>query len=167
MLNTETQKGRETSTINNLLDERLIVLDADVNNADDCIRLMAARFEEYGYVRAGYGDAVMEREKTHPTGLPGKGINLAIPHTNNELVLKPAVGVILPRNPVKFGMMGSEGFNLECAVILPLVVKDTKQQIGMLKKISKIIGDGELLKRLRNSKSRAEILDCLSSLNNE
>ena len=45
-------------TIGTLLDERLVVLDADVSSAEDCIRLMAGLFEQYGYVQPGYGDAV-------------------------------------------------------------------------------------------------------------
>ena len=55
-------------TIGTLLDERLVVLDADVSSAEDCIRLMAGLFEQYGYVQPGYGDAVAAREKEYPTG---------------------------------------------------------------------------------------------------
>lgn len=151
-------------TIETLLDERLVVLDADVSSAEDCIRLMAGLFEQYGYVQPGYGDAVAAREKEYPTGLPGKGINLAIPHTNNQLVNAPAVGVIIPRRPVEFAMMGMKEKKLSCEVVIPLVVQDTKRQLAMLKKMMKIIQDGELLRRLRDSKDKAEILGCLSSL---
>ena len=151
-------------TIGTLLDERLVVLDADVSSAEDCIRLMAGLFEQYGYVQPGYGDAVAAREKEYPTGLPGKGINLAIPHTNNQLVNAPAVGVIIPRRPVEFAMMGMKEKKLSCEVVIPLVVQDTKRQLAMLKKMKKIIQDGELLRRLRDSKDKAEILGCLSSL---
>ena len=151
-------------TIGTLLDERLVVLDADVSSAEDCIRLMAGLFEQYGYVQPGYGDAVAAREKEYPTGLPGKGINLAIPHTNNQLVNAPAVGVIIPRWPVEFAMMGMKEKKLSCEVVIPLVVQDTKRQLAMLKKMMKIIQDGELLRRLRDSKDKAEILGCLSSL---
>ena len=151
-------------TIGTLLDERLVVLDADVSSAEECIRLMAGLFEQYGYVLPGYGDAVAAREKEYPTGLPGKGINLAIPHTNNQLVNAPAVGVIIPRRPVEFAMMGMKEKKLSCEVVIPLVVQDTKRQLAMLKKMMKIIQDGELLRRLRDSKDKAEILGCLSSL---
>ena len=151
-------------TIGTLLDERLVVLDADVSSAEDCIRLMAGLFEQYGYEQPGYGDAVAAREKEYPTGLPGKGINLAIPHTNNQLVNAPAVGVIIPRRPVEFAMMGMKEKKLSCEVVIPLVVQDTKRQLAMLKKMMKIIQDGELLRRLRDSKDKAEILGCLSSL---
>lgn len=147
-----------------LLDERLVVLDADVDSAEDCIRLMAGLFEEYGYVRPGYGDAVAAREKEYPTGLPGKGINLAIPHTNNLLVNAPAVGVMIPRKPVRFAMMGMKEKTLDCEVVIPLVVQDAKRQLAMLKKMMKIIQDGGLLRKLRDSKDKAEILGCLSSL---
>jgi PTS system galactitol-specific IIA component len=162
-----TQIRKEAASMGTLLDERLIILDADVHSAEDCIRLMAGRFEEYGYVKPGYADAVIEREKSLPTGLPGKEINLAIPHTNNKLVIKPAVGVIIPREPVEFRMMGMKETRLNCKVVLPLVVKDSKQQIGMLKKMMKIIQDNELIKRMNHSKSRTEIRECLSSLEDE
>ena len=150
-----------------MLDERLVLLDADVNSAEDCIRLMAGLFEEHGYVKPGYGDAVVKREEEYPTGLPGKEMNLAIPHTNNLLVNRPAVGVIVPRRPVKFAMMGMKETLLPCELIMPLVVQDSKRQIQMLKKMMKIIQDGALLRRIKDSKDKAEILSCLSSLDEE
>lgn len=148
-----------------LLDERLIILNADVKDAEDCIRLMASSFEELGYVQPGYADAVIQREKTHPTGLPGKGINIAIPHTDNSLVNKPAVGVIVPCRPVEFSMMGMKETKLMCEVVIPLVVKDSKQQIAMLKKMMEVIQNSALLKQIRNSTSKLEVIDCLSILN--
>lgn len=147
-----------------LLDERLVVLDADVRTAEDCIRLMAGLFEQYGYVKPGYGDAVAAREQEYPTGLPGKGINLAIPHTNSLLVSRPAVGVIVPQRPVRFAMMGMKETQLDCELVMPLVIQDSKRQLEMLKKMMKIIQDGPLLRKIRDSKDKAEILSCLSSL---
>lgn len=147
-----------------LLDERLIKLDAEVTTAEDCILLAAGLFETYGYVREGYGQAVVEREQVYPTGLPGKGINIAIPHTNNKLVNAPAVGVIVPRKPVKFCMMGMKETVLDCELILPLVVKDSHQQIEMLKRMMKIIQDGEKLRTIRDSKDKAAIMEQLKSL---
>lgn len=147
-----------------LLDEANVLLDADVETAEDCIRLAGDMFEKNGYVKPGYADAVAAREEEYPTGLPGKGINIAIPHTNNKLVNAPAVGVIIPKKPVTFSMMGMKENKLECEVILPLVVKDSRQQIGMLKQMMKIIQDGELLKKLRDSRDKKEIMELLSSL---
>ena len=150
-----------------LLDENLITMNADVETAEDCIRLAAGLFEKYGYVKPGYGDAVVEREAVYPTGLPGKGINIAIPHTNNTLVNRPAVGVVVPNKPIKFSMMGMKDNVLDCDIILPLVVKDSHQQIDMLKKMMKIIQNSELLMRIKDSRTKEEIIQCLSSLEEE
>ncbi len=147
-----------------LLDERLISIKPEVETAEDCIRLAGELFEEYGYVNAGYADAVINREKEYPTGLPGKTLNIAIPHTNNKLVNKPAVGIVIPPEPVKFAMMGNPDNILECSVIIPLVVKDSHQQIEMLKKMMKIIQDSELLEKIRNSEDKSEIIELLKAL---
>ncbi|HWR31127.1 MAG TPA: PTS sugar transporter subunit IIA [Negativicutes bacterium] len=164
ILNAMDRRKKEVITIGKILDERLIVLGADVHSAEECILLMAALFEKYGYVKPGYGDAVVERERNLPTGLPGKKFNIAIPHTNNEFVIKPAVGVIIPREPVEFKMMGMKDKTLSCEIILPLVVKDSKHQIGMLKKMMNIIQDGELLQSIKESKSSVDVMNCLSTL---
>lgn len=147
-----------------MLDERLILLNADLNTDEECIRTAAGLFEKYGYVLEGYGDAVAKREKEFPTGLPGKEINIAIPHTNNLLVKEAAIGVIIPQKPVKFIMMGTKDQVLECELILPLVIKDPKMQISLLKKLMKVIQNGELLKQIRDSKDKKEIIKCLSFL---
>lgn len=147
-----------------LLNPNLIVLNADVHCANDCIRLMGALFEKHGYVKPGYADAVVAREEEYPTGLPGKSINIAIPHTNNKLVNKPAIGVIVPLRPVTFQMMGTKEQPVQCELVMPLVVKDSKQQLDMLKKMMKIIQNGELLKNIRDSKSKDEIVDYLRIL---
>ncbi len=150
-----------------LLNEELIILDADVSTAEDCIRLMGQKFEELGYVKEGYADAVVEREAVYPTGLPGKLLNIAIPHTNNLLVNKPAVGVIVPKSDIKFCMMGQRENVLDCSLIMPLVIADSKKQITMLKKMMKIIQDGERLQKIKLSKSKSEIIELLSSLEEE
>lgn len=69
-----------------LLDEELVVMDAEVKTAEDCIRLGGTIFYEKGYVKEGYTQAVIDREKVYPTGLPGKGVAIAIPRSEERRV---------------------------------------------------------------------------------
>lgn len=147
-----------------LLNEELMILDADVGTAEECIRLSGQMFLEKGYVKEPYIQAVVDREKEYPTGLPGKEIAIAIPHTGNTYVNMPAVGVIIPKRPVKFCAMGTKDQWCECEVIIPLVIKDSDMQINMLKQMMKIIQNGELLKRIRDSRDKKTILECLKTL---
>ncbi|MBW7572675.1 PTS sugar transporter subunit IIA [Caproiciproducens sp. AGMB10547] len=150
-----------------ILNERFILLNADVKSFEDCIFLMAARFEESGAVQPGYGDAVAEREKTLPTGLRGKGVNLAIPHADGRLVIEPAVGIITPKKPVQCRLMGEPGTAVDCELIMPLAIRDSRQQIGLLKKIMKILNSEQLLEKIRKSESKPEILELLKDLNSD
>ena len=147
-----------------LLDERLIILDADVKTSEEAILLMAGLLEEYGYVRAGYGEMVIEREKTFPTGLPGKTMCIALPHTNPTLVNKAAVGVIVPKEPVPFKMMGGPETELDVKLIMPLVIKDADNQLSLLKAMMAVIQDGELLERIRTSYDKREIIESLHAI---
>lgn len=147
-----------------LLDEELILIDADASTAEECIRLSGTMFFKHGYVKEEYIQAVVDREMVYPTGLPGKEIAIAIPHTNNQFVNKPAVGVIIPKEPIPFCAMGTKDQWLKCEVIIPLVIKDSDMQITMLKQMMKIIQDSEILKKIRDSKDKRVILDCLKTL---
>ncbi|HJF44295.1 PTS sugar transporter subunit IIA [Thermophilibacter provencensis] len=147
-----------------LLDERLVFIDADVHTSEEAIRLMAGRLQECGYVEEGYAEMVIEREKVFPTGLPGKAMSIAIPHTDPTLVNKPAIGVIVPSESVEFDMMGEPGTKLDVKLIMPLVIKNSDQQIELLKAMMHVIQDSERLTKIRASKDRAEILDLLSEL---
>lgn len=147
-----------------LLDERLVFIDADVRTSEEAIRLMAGRLQECGYVEEGYAEMVIEREKVFPTGLPGKAMSIAIPHTDPTLVNRAAIGVIVPKESVEFDMMGEPGTKLDVKLIMPLVIKDSDQQIELLKAMMHVIQDSERLTKIRASKDKSEILDLLSEL---
>lgn len=147
-----------------LLDERLVFIDVDVKTSEEAIRLMAKRLQECGYVNEGYADMVIAREKVFPTGLPGKAMSIAIPHTDPTLVNKPAIGVIIPKGSVEFDMMGEIGTKLDVKLIMPLVIKNSDQQIELLRAMMHVIQDSERLTKIRESKDKAEIMGLLSSL---
>lgn len=147
-----------------LLDENLIILDANVETAEECIRLAGKLFLKAGYVNEEYVDAVVEREKEYPTGLPGDEISIAIPHTNNTYVNNPCVGVVIPNKPVEFGIMGTKDGKIPVEVVFPLVIKDSKMQLVMLREIMKIIQDGELLCKIRDAKDEKEVIGYLERL---
>ncbi|AEB07378.1 putative PTS IIA-like nitrogen-regulatory protein PtsN [Coriobacterium glomerans PW2] len=144
-----------------LLHTDLIILDAEVASAEEAIRLMGDRLEKLGFVTEGYADMVCDREKTYPTGLPGASWAIALPHTDPTLVIRPAVGVIVPREPVEFKMMGAPDTTLDVRLIMPLVIKDANSQLSLLKTMMGVIADAQLLERIRRSRDPREIIELL------
>lgn len=147
-----------------VLDENLIMLDLDVDTAEECIQEAGTVLLKNGYVNEGYVEAVIAREKQYPTGLQGTKIAIAIPHTEVEFVNKPAVGVIVPKRPIKFCAMGTNDEYLDCELIFPLVVKNPHMQVEMLKRMMKVMQDSDLLENIKNSKSKEEVIQLLSIL---
>lgn len=147
-----------------LLNEKLVIVGADVRSPEEAIRLISSRLLECGYVREGYAEMVLAREKIFPTGLPGKVMSIAIPHTDPTLVNRAAVGVLVPKHPVPFAMMGEPQVSLDVSLIFPLVIKDSAQQINLLKEMMNVIQDSERLIRIRDCGDPNEIVELLASL---
>ena len=80
--------------LSELLDPRAIAPNYPAADAEDVIRYLSAKLLDAGYVRDSFADAALSREAELPTGLVlGGDINAAIPHTDVEHVLKPAVAL--------------------------------------------------------------------------
>ena len=126
--------------------------------------VIASTFDEPAARHVHVAEMVIEREKVFPTGLPGKTMCIAIPHTNPTFVNKAAIGVIVPKKPVKFDMMGEPGTSLNVSLIMPLVIKASGQQIELLKEMMHVIQDSPRLERIRASRDADEILGLLHSL---
>ena len=64
-------------------------------------------------------------------------------------------------------MMGTKDEPVMAEIILPLVVKDSRMQINMLKKIMELLKDTEKLDKIRECKDKKEILRMLAFLEEE
>jgi PTS system galactitol-specific IIA component len=140
-----------------VIDESLICIDLDCSTAEEVISHMGKLMQEQGYVKESYVRAVVDREKVFPTGLPGVGLSIAIPHTNPEHVIKPTVAIAIPKRPIKFTMMGSTDEVLECSIIMPLAIKNPDMQIQLLKEMMSVIQNEELLKKIKAATDKEEI----------
>lgn len=75
-------------------DEKVIHINLEENTDVDVISTLAKSLTEQGYVADSFLEAIIEREKVFPTGLPTGEIGVAIPHTDSEHVHKPMVAMI-------------------------------------------------------------------------
>ncbi len=151
----------EASTVTNLFDPKLILFDVEAKDSTDLLRKLSARLLEEGYVKESFANAVIEREKIYPTGLPTPGIMVALPHTNPEHVTKPAILVANLKNPVLFKEMGSGINDIATELVFMLAVNDPSSQVDVLKKLMEIFSKEEILIRLKHTSNEAEIIEIL------
>lgn len=114
-----------------------------VSSAEEVLRSVAALALEQGYVRESFPDAVVQREADHPTGLPTP-VPVAIPHTDTEHVVRPALAAVLLDPPVPFGEMGGAGDDVDVRLVVVLMVTDPAGQVGLLSRLITVLRQPEL-----------------------
>jgi PTS system galactitol-specific IIA component len=117
-----------------------------------------------GIIKETYVQAVLDREKIYPTGLPTNSVKVAIPHTDSSHVNKSAVSIAVLYKPVEFMMMGGTGERLQVEIVFLLAIEDPSLQLEALKELMQMFQNDELLEKIKNSNSKEDILFALDKL---
>ena len=89
-----------------LLRKDLIRVNADYASREEALRSFAEVYVKAGVVKDTYPQAILDREKVYPTGLPAIAFDIAIPHCDSQYVNEPAIGVCTLAHPLEFNQMG-------------------------------------------------------------
>jgi PTS system galactitol-specific IIA component len=156
------EHGEASLALIDHIDPKALALGIDAQSAEQAIRLLAERLEALGYVRSSYADAVVKREATMPTGLPlGRAVNVAIPHTDPEHVIRPGVALGVLSAPVDFANMEEPDELVPVGVVFLLAIDDKNKQIDMLQQIMEAIQDPDTLSGLTSARTAEEIRSLL------
>ena len=144
--------------LSELLDPRAIAPNYPAADAEDVIRYLSAKLLDAGYVRDSFADAALSREAELPTGLVlGGDINAAIPHTDVEHVLKPAVALATLSRPVIFRHMIAPDEEVPVQLVFLLALEQPKTQVAMLQEVAGVLQNAQLIDELMSASSVAEV----------
>lgn len=107
-----------------VLKKELIAVGESYSSREEALLTIARRFVSAGYAKGSYPQAIIERERVFPTGLPAEAFDIAISHCDSEHVLESAIGVSVLDKPVEFCMMG----NLSDEPLHPLIIFYARDQ---------------------------------------
>ncbi len=148
------------SAMKNYFNKELIKVNLDVASSIEAINVLSELLRDGNYVRDTFFDAVIEREKKYPTGIPLDPYGIAIPHTDGIYVKKVAIAVGILAKPIKFGMMGGEG-EIDVDMVFLLALKACESQISLLQCFSDFFQCAEKINKLRAAATRDEIYEVL------
>lgn len=155
----------EKYNIKDLLFEELIELELKAEDYEDAIRKIGADACRKGYVKEGFADAVIKREKLYPTALPTEVLKVAIPHPmERDTVEKSAIIVTTLEKPVDFILMGSDNETVPVNIIFTLAVNGAEYQLTILQKLVGMFSDKESMERIKASTTPKEIISTLIEL---
>ena len=143
----------------NWTDEKLILAPLSALDAADAITQLGKLLYKLGYVRDTFIDAVLEREKTYPTGLPTQEIYVAIPHTDPLHVIRPAIAIGMLDKPVAFCEMGNPASTLDVQIICLLAMAETQSLVILLRSLVGIFQDTHFLREILAARNPAQIAE--------
>lgn len=147
-----------TQTLSDFLVPEAVDLGVDAEDAGDVIRTIGGKLLSAGYVRDTFSEAVLEREKTIPTGLPLSGKhNAAIPHTDVEHVIRPGIGMATLVRPVVFKNMVSPDETVEVQLVFVLALEQPKSQIEMLQEVAQVLQRPDVVAALMEARNLEQV----------
>ncbi len=134
-----------------VIDKELCFIEDDNRDFTEIINYYGRIMEKRGFVKEGFCQNVLEREKKGSTTI-GKGI--AIPHAEQEFVKKSKICIIKLKNPV---LWNRDRLNL--IIILALKFNDIYRTKRFFKNFYSILDNGELVKRIVKSDNVSDIME--------
>ena len=148
-------------------DESLVVLNIDAETNKEAIGIVAQAMLREGMVKESYPQAVLARERIYPTGLALIDMGVAMPHTDPEHVLRPALALGILNKPVKFVCMGEPDKTVDVEVVIMLSILEPHAQLLIFQKLLKVFQEVGKLQKLKECKTQKEAADCLTALLND
>lgn len=146
------------------INDELVFLDLKCSKNEEVLGVLSEKLHKLGYVKEGYREAVLEREKIYPTGLPSLGHKIAIPHADYNLVNETTIAIGVLDEPVTFQSMENVDQPLDIKIVIMLAISEPHGQIEMLQKIVSIIQDESLTEKIATSKSKIEVMNVLEKV---
>jgi PTS system galactitol-specific IIA component len=138
------------------------VLDSlSASSREEALTRMAEFLVEKGYCRSSFIEAIVERERNHPSGLPMPGPKIAIPHTDAEHVLQSVILFVRLPEPVEFLSMGSPDDKLQVRMISMFALKEKKRIGDMLETLINVYQKEEILNAILEAESADGIFSIL------
>jgi galactitol PTS system EIIA component len=134
-----------------LFDPALARLNVEAPDKREAIAVLADALQAAGKVRETFLEAVLQREAEFPTGLPTPGAAIAIPHTDVQHCMEPAVAVGTLRDAVRFEEMGSPGSTLDVRIVFLLSITNPEDHVEWLSRLSSAFQTPQLAQRLLES----------------
>ena len=143
------------------LNEELVFRHVQAKTDSEVLAFLASEMYKKNYVKEEYIQAIQEREKEYPTGLPSTPPGIAIPHANYEMVNKTTLAIATLKDPVLFHNMENNNEQLPIQIVIMMAIGEPHGQVEMLQKIVGIIQDEPLRQEMIRAGNDTELLELL------
>ena len=150
--------------IEDFLKEDCIIENLNAATTEEALTIMSNMLLAKGYVKESFPEAILEREKHYPSGLPMEGHKIAIPHTDSEHVHKSVILFARLANPLEFASMGDPDEKIQVSLISMFALAEKKEIGQMLEVLITAYSNNDVLDAILKAPSARAIYDILHQL---
>lgn len=151
----------EMLNVKKMFRKDLILFNLHAENNLDVLKKMCSFVHNKGMVKDTFTEAVIEREKHYPTGIPMPCIKIAIPHTDAHHVIEPGILVAKLMQPVSFRGLGIEDVEVDVNYVFLLLLDHDENQVFLLQNMMNLCMNEEISRNLLKAKNSDEIYDLI------
>lgn len=133
----------------------------EVSSRNEALTVMGQYLVDSGYCHDSFVNAILERERRYPSGLPMPGHKIAIPHTDARHVRSSVILFARLKDPVPFFAMGSPRERILVQMISMLALKERKRIGDMLETLIVVFQHNAVLDAILNATDGVEIYSLL------
>lgn len=148
----------------NFVKPNLFFLNSKTTDKFELFHRMYEKLHEGGFVKESFLNGVIEREKKYPTGLQLSGYGCAVPHTDIEHVITPAIAVATLDQPLEFHAMGDAKSKVKVNTVFMLALNKEQDQVKMLSELALMMQNQDIMKKIMAASSSAEICKVIKSM---
>ncbi|MBP8919883.1 MAG: PTS sugar transporter subunit IIA [Micropruina sp.] len=132
-----------------------------VGDRDELLATLGGAVAGAGLAKPGYVDALQQREREFPTGLPLSG-GVAIPHTSADHVTGNTIAVASLAEPVVFHEMGGDQESrVDVSTVFMLVFADAANHVPLLSHMIGKLQDADFVAAVRDADDPAVVVDLM------
>jgi galactitol PTS system EIIA component len=144
-----------------LIKKDMILIDLDVSTKEEALLIMSKMIVEKGYASEPFINAILDREKHYPSGLPMENHKIAIPHTDVTYVKKSVLLFARLKNFVEFSVMGDPDQKIQVRLISMFALTDKKLIGSILTSLITAYQDDSILEKIINAEDENTIFNVL------
>ncbi|MGC8690753.1 MAG: BglG family transcription antiterminator [Caldisericum sp.] len=158
----EITKSKISDSRDNLNDKFVVYIKDSFKNKEELVKTIGKELIDKGYVKNGFVEAVLEREKKFPTGIESP-IPFAIPHAESEYTLKSVIVIVLLKKPLLFNLTSDKNKSVPVSIVVLPAISNKEEDGKMLYKVIEKLNKPDIAKEILESNQSDKILRLLTS----
>ena len=131
-------------------ENKYIAVEGKAADCEAAISLCGAALQEAGFVREGFAQECILREREYPTGLP-TDIPVAIPHCQSGNIIKSGMCYLRLAESVEFHRMDDDEATIFTRHIFNLVIPGGGDHLDFLQQLMGVLSDPAIMSELERT----------------